>query len=421
MTAFESFRPLRSLHKRLLEPLACALLAATSFQLDAQTLSEDGKAALDAYLAGAIGTTRIPGIVALVVNKDGIVYEEAFGLMDSANGKPMTTDAIFRLASMTKPVTSALVMMLAEEGRIDVDAPVDTYLPELANLQVITTFDPEDGTYSAEPAKNAMTPRHLLTHTSGLGYTFTSDILARLMDGVPGARATSYPLLFEPGTQWHYGESTRVLGEIVEAVTGQELLAYMKTRLLDPLGMEDTTYDVPVDKNARVVTVHRSDGTQLVEQANPEGAITSPHQGDGGLSGTARDYAQFIRLILNDGTVDGKQLMKPETVALMKEAATGDVRVQRMTSTNRLTSEDFPIGAGVDTFSLGFHRTEEQLPGLRSVGSLAWAGIFNTEFWIDPERGIGAVLLMQYLPFYDDEAIEVLQGFERRVYSGLRD
>lgn len=406
--------------KPALVPFAGALLLVASFGLEAQTLGAEGAADIDRYLAKAIGTTRVPGMVALVVNRDGIIYEKAFGLMDSANKEPMRTDAIFRLASMTKPVTSTLVMMLAEEGRIDVDAPVGNYLPQLADLEVMTSFHLEDGTYTAEAARNAMTTRHLLTHTSGLGYTFTSDILVKLMSGVPGARATDYPLLFEPGTQWHYGESTRVLGELVESVSGQELLAFMQQRLLDPLGMHDTTYDVPADKNARVVTVHRSDGTQLVEQPNPDGAITSPHQGDGGLSGTARDYAQFIRLILNDGTVDGQLLLKPETVALMKAAATGDVRVQRMASTNRLTSEDFPIGAGVDTFSLGFHRTEQQLPGLRSVGSLAWAGIFNTEFWIDPQHGIGAVLLMQYLPFYDADAIEVLQGFEQRIYSNLR-
>ncbi|HEY0962052.1 MAG TPA: serine hydrolase domain-containing protein [Pseudomonadales bacterium] len=423
MTTFKASRARVSgrICRSPITPLAAALIISASFNLDAQTLSDEGKAEVGAYLADAIGTTRVPGMVALVVNKDGIVYEEAFGLMDSDNATPMTTDAIFRLASMTKPVTSALVMMLAEEGKLDIDAPVGTYLPELANPQVFASFNPDDGTYTAQPARNAMTARHLLTHTSGLGYTFTSDILARLMDGVPGARATSYPLLFEPGTQWHYGESTRVLGDIVEAVTGEELFAYMKARLLDPLGMADTTYDVPADRNARVVTVHRSDGTQLVEQPNPDGAITSPHQGDGGLSGTARDYAQFIRLILNDGTVDGRQLMKPETVALMKEPGSNGVRVQRMESTNTLTSEDFPIGAGVDTFSLGFQRTEEQADGMRSVGSLAWAGIFNTEFWIDPERGIGGVLLMQYLPFYDDDAIEVLQGFERRVYGGLRE
>jgi CubicO group peptidase (beta-lactamase class C family) len=333
----------------------------------------------------------------------------------------MTTDAIFRLASMTKPVTSTLIMMLVEEGKVDLDAPVSTYLPALANPEVFTSFNLDTGEYTSEPAKNEMTVRHLLTHTSGLGYTFTSAELLKLMTGVEGARATSYPLLFEPGTQWRYGESTRVLGEVVEAVTGQELQAYMKARVLDPLQMDDTIYDVPAAKNSRVVTVHRDDGTQLVEVPNPEGAITSPHQGDGGLSGTARDYAQFIRFVLNDGTVDGKQLMKPETVELMSESGTGEVRVGLMDSTNNLLSEDFPVGAGTDTYALGFQRTEEQLPGLRSVGSLAWAGIYNTEFWIDPEKNIGGVLLMQYLPFYDKDAIAVLQGFERRIYSNLQE
>jgi CubicO group peptidase (beta-lactamase class C family) len=169
------------------------------------------------------------------------------------------------------------------------------------------------------------------------------------------------------------------------------------------------------------VTVHRDDGTQLVEQVNPEGVIASPVQGDGGLSGTARDYAQFIRLFLNDGTLNGQQLMQAETVALMGESGTGAVRVGLMDSTNNLLSEDFPVGAGVDTYAHGFQRTEEQMPGLRSVGSLAWAGIFNTEFWIDPEREIGGILLMQYLPFYDADAIEVLQGFEQRIYGNLQE
>jgi CubicO group peptidase (beta-lactamase class C family) len=213
-----------------------------------------------------------------------------------------------------------------------------------------------------------------------------------------------------------------VLGEIVEAVSGQELFAFMQTRILDPLHMNDTSYDIPALKNSRVVTVHRSDGTGLIENPNPAGEITSPHNGDGGLSGTARDYAQFIRLFLNEGSVDDSgRLLQPASIALMGQGHTGDVKVQLMHSTNKLTSEDFPVGAGVDTYGLGFQRTEAQMPGLRSVGSLAWAGIYNTEFWIDPEREIGAVLMMQFLPFYDAAAITVLQGFEQRIYSNLEE
>ncbi|HTQ99420.1 MAG TPA: serine hydrolase domain-containing protein [Candidatus Acidoferrum sp.] len=394
------------------------LLAVTT---DAQTLAPQGKNAIDSYLQNAIKTTHVPGMVALVVNKDGIVYEQSFGLRDVANKKPMTNDAIFRLASMTKPITSTGIMMLVEQGKIDLDAPAAKYLPALAKPKVLTSWKAEDGTYTAEPAKHEYTVRQLLTHTSGLGYTFTSDFLAKVMT-MPGARATQLPLLFEPGTKWNYGESTRVLGEIIEAVSGQELSAYLDAHILKPLHMDDTSYDIPAAKNARVVTTHRLDNGKLVEVPNPGGAITAAHQGDGGLSGTARDYAQFIRLILNDGKLgDSGQLLKPTTLATMEQSGTNGVKVGLMKSTNKTLSEDFPLGAGVDTYALGFQRTEQQAaPNMRSVGSLAWAGIYNTEFWIDPQRKIGAVLLMQYLPFYDKDAIDVLQGFESRVYSNLK-
>jgi methyl acetate hydrolase len=400
--------------------LSATLLASA---LHAQSLDAQGKAELDRYLSDAIKTTHIPGMVALVVNKDGVVYEQAFGLMDSANKKPMTTDAIFRLASMTKAVTSMGIMQLVEEGKVDLDAPASKYLPALANQKVYTSYDVATGKSTAVPVKNEFTVRQLLTHTSGLGYTFTSDILVKEMTGVTNARATALPLLFEPGTQWHYGESTRVLGEIIEAVSGKELAAFLDERLLGPLHMSDTSYDVPANKNSRVATVHRSDGSKLIENPNAAGTISSPHQGDGGLSGTARDYGQFIRLYLNGGSVgDSGNLIKPETLALMGQSGTNGVKVQLMHSTNKLTSEDFPLGAGVDTYALGFQRTEQQAgPNSRSVGSLAWAGIFNTEFWIDPQKEIGAVLLMQYLPFYDKAAIEVLQGFEQRIYQHLKD
>ena len=285
---------------------------------------------------------------------------------------------------------------------------------------MFTSFNAVDGSYKSVPAKNPMTVRRLLTHTSGLGYGFTSDIINKLTNGDFNVRATAFPLLFEPGTQWHYGESTAVLGDIIQAVTGKELSVFLAERLLNPLHMHDTSFDTAADKNARVVTVHLRDGARMEETPNPPGVIAAPHRGDGGLNATARDYAQFIRLILNEGhIVGGAQLLKPATVKLMGQNHTAPVKVQLMHSTNKGLSEDFPLGAGVDSYALGFQRTEVQVPGMRSVGSLAWAGIYNTEFWIDPKKGIGAVLMMQYLPFYDDDAIKVLQGFESRVYRSL--
>jgi methyl acetate hydrolase len=396
----------------------CLLFAAIQGAF-AQTLSPAGIDALDNYLQNAIGTTRIPGMVALVTNGEEVIYERAFGLMDTANRKAMTPDAIFRLASMTKAVTSAGIMLLVEEGKVALDAPASTYLPDLQPPGILERFT--DTGYEAQPANRQMTVRQLLTHTSGLGYTFTSEFLNKFQSTTPANRATQLPLLFEPGTGWQYGESTRVLGEIIEAVSGQELAAFLDARLLAPLGMLDTGYDIPAAKNSRVVTVHRFDGTSLNEVPNPAGVISSPHQGDGGLSGTASDYAQFIRLFLNDGMAGMNRLLATETVDLMGQNHTAPVTVALMHSTNNLTSEDFPLGAGVDSYGLGFQRTESQVPGMRSVGSLAWAGIYNTEFWIDPDKQIGAVLMMQYLPFYDADAISVLQGFEQRIYANLQD
>ena len=397
----------------------CAVIL--SCHAGAQSFDASAIAELDGYLEQAIGSTRIPGMVALVTNGEGIIYERAFGLMDTANDKAMSTDAIFRLASMTKAITSTAIMMLVEDGNVELDAPVARYLPGFDDLQILDSYEQDGSGYEAHPASTAMTVRQLLTHTSGLGYTFTSDFLNRYQAGTPGNSATELPLLFEPGTGWQYGESTRVLGNIVEAVTGQDLLEFMEARLLGPLNMDDTTYDVPAVKNNRVVTVHRFDGSRLIEVPNPPGEISSPHNGDGGLSGTASDYASFIRLYLNEGMTGETRLLQTATVELMGQNHTAPVKVTLMNSTNHLTSEDFPLGAGVDSYSLGFQRTESQVPGMRSVGSLAWAGIYNTEFWIDPARNIGGVLLMQYLPFYDAEAIEVLQGFEQRVYAGLED
>ncbi len=397
-----------------------ALLLAFATTVQAQNLSMTGRYELDRYLSEAVSESPIPGLVALVTNGDRVIYHSAFGLMGTAGSKAMTRDAIFQIASMTKPVTSLAVMMLVEEGRVGLDDPIENYLPELANREVFSEFDLETGDYRSRPAERSITVRQLLTHTSGLGYTFDSPELAKALGVNPQATATTLPLLHEPGEKWTYGESTRVLGRLVEAVTGQELFAFMQERILGPLQMHDTDFDIPAEKNARTVTVHRTDGTTLVEQPNPAGVISSPHNGDGGLASTADDYSHFIRLFLNGGVTDsGQRLISADTVDNIDRNHMGNLTVRQMPTTSRLISEPFPLGAGVDTFGLGFQITEQQLPYSRSPGSMAWAGIFNTEFWIDREKNIGAVLMMQYLPFYDARAVEVLQGFEHRIYQNL--
>jgi CubicO group peptidase (beta-lactamase class C family) len=398
--------------------LALISIAFLSFDATAQ-LSDAARGQIDAYLSEAVATTKIPGLVALVTDANGVMYEGAFGFQGVAESKPMSVDSIFRIASMTKPVTSAAVMMLVDQGKVRLDDPIERHLPALANRQVIETVR-EDGTYTARPAKQLMTVRHLMTHSSGLAYGFSNETLYKLTGGNFGASAQTLPLVHEPGERWTYGESTRVLGSLVEALSGESLDNYLESHMFAPLGMRDTAYTVPTQKIGRLATVHRMTDQGLVEEANAE-TVTSPDNGDGGLNSTAADYAAFIRMILNDGVAaDGTRILSAESVEAMGQHHMGSVRVSLQRATMPMLSRDFPLGAGRDGFGLGFQVTgEHRDAGTRAPGSMSWAGIFNTEFWIDPANGIGGVLLMQYLPFYDEDAIATLQGFERRVYESL--
>lgn len=397
--------------------LVLALIAIAPFPVHAQHRLPNA-AAIDAYLDEVQARANIPGgIVAMVTDADGVIYSRATGKQDVTRDVPMAVDTIFRIASMTKPVTSVAVMMLVQEGDIGLDDPVSDYLPAFEELEVFATFNPADKTYTTRPATTPMTIRHLLTHTSGLGYSFDSEILAALLE--PGASATRLPLLHDPGAKFTYGESTRVLGTLVEEVSGQPLEEFLRERIFVPLDMSDTFYDVPPSRTNRVATIHRTTPQGFVEDPNPA-EVTSPRNGDGGLSSTAGDYVKFIQMFLNGGRApDGTRLLSEATVQLIGQNHSR-VLVELQPTTNPALSQPFPLGAGRDSYGLGFQITGKHNDAFaRSPGSMAWAGIFNTEFWIDPARGVGAVLLMQYLPFYDAAAIEALQGFEQRVYQGL--
>lgn len=402
--------------RRPLVLLAVLLLA----PLHASAAGLSDSAEIDAYLEQTIATTKIPGVVAMVADGDHVLYSGAFGSRDVAHHTAVTVDSIFRLASMTKPVTSVAVMMLVEKGSIALDDPISKYLPGFEHPEVFVTFDPNDKSFTKRPAKSPITIRHLLTHTSGLGYAFSNPTLAALIGTDPNASATSFPLLHDPGTKWTYGESTRVLGKLVEAVSHQPLDQFVAEHIFKPLEMDDTFYVVPSAKRDRVVTVHRTTENGLVETPNPE-KIDAPVLGDGGLHSTVADYVKFMQMFLHEGRApNGTRLLSADSVKQMSRSQTGNVHVELQPTANEALSKPFPLGAGRDTYGLGFQVTGSPAdPGMRSPGSLSWAGIFNTEFWIDPSRKICAVLLMQYLPFYDPAAIDTLQGFERRVYAGL--
>jgi len=381
--------------------------------------SARGQAApIDKVLANAVMRGDVPGVVAMATDRRGILYQGAFGVADVANPRLLTVDAIFRIASMTKPVTSVAAMQLVEQGRLRLDDPVTKYLPELANLKVFESFDGRTGAYAVRPATTTLTVRHLLTHTSGLGYNFTSPVV-RDFKPRDGEQYAAGPLLFEPGAQWLYGTSTDWVGRLVESISGKTLDAYVRERILGPLGMVDTFYNVPENKQHRLVTVHRrrSDGSFEVDPNQPPIAVTR-FGGGGGLASTATDYARFLQMLLNGGTSGGSRILSAETVALMGRSHIGDVSVHAVKTAMPQRSSDFSFVAdGRDKWGLGFLITADQREGTRSAGSLSWGGINNTYFWVDPSRGVAGVILMQFLPFADTKALGVYEAFERGVYE----
>jgi CubicO group peptidase (beta-lactamase class C family) len=400
-------------------------LAAPSRAASADHGSDGSAAALSKVLADAVERHDTPGVVGLIVDRNGVLFEGAAGRLDtSAAGAPLPVDAIFNIASMTKPVTSVAVMMLLEQGKLSLEDPVSKYLPGFDHLQVITRFNDADGTYETRPATHVMTLRHLLTHTSGIGYGFSSPILARLSEGNE-KKEWEFPLLHEPGEKWTYGASTRVLGLIVEKITGETLEAYDQEHIFRPLGMVDTSYAVPADKRARLIHVYdHVDGSfnERKPLGSPPAAVpTPPFRGDGGLYSTARDYGRFMRMLLNEGRLGNVRILSAKSVRLMASNQIGPVFVSRQPVGIPAFSKPFPLGAGHDKFGLGFQVTgaSADTAKYRHAGSLSWAGIFNTEFWIDPRSGLAGVLLMQYLPFYDDAAIRTLRDFEAVTYQQL--
>jgi methyl acetate hydrolase len=384
--------------------------------------SPSATAALAGVLARAVERGDTPGVVGLVVNRDGVVFEGASGKLDVARDLPLRTDAIFNIASMTKPVTSVAIMMLLEQGKLALDDPVSKYLPGFDKPEVITKFNAADGTYQTRPAKRSIRLRDLLTHTSGIGYGFSNPIVARLQQGNHKAE-WELPLLYDPGERWTYSASTRVLGLIVEKISGESLEAYYQEHIFIPLGMHDTSFAVPAAKQPRLITVYSHEDGKF--QQRPVGTVpstpTPPYLGDGGLYSTAGDYGKFIRMLLNHGRLGDVKILSAKSVALMSRNQIGAVFVSQQPAANPALTRPFPLGAGRDKFGFGFQVTGAGEDGVkyRSPGSLSWAGIYNTEFWIDPKQGIGGVLMMQYLPFYDEAALRTLRDFEAAVYERL--
>ncbi|HLH42504.1 MAG TPA: serine hydrolase domain-containing protein [Bryobacteraceae bacterium] len=381
-----------------------------------------GRAGMDVILREGIARRKIPCVAAMVASADQILYAGAFGKRDAESGVDVTPDSIFAIASMTKAITSAAAMQLVERGKVTLEEPVFKHLPELAKLDVLEGFD-EAGKPRLRPARKAVTLRHLLTHTSGFAYDTWDESMMKYNALHPlarGAVAPLTPLIFEPGTRWQYGTGLDWTGKLVEAVSGQTLEAYFQANILGPLGMKDTSFIVPEEKFHRLVSAYQRQSTgELKQNARSLPTRPSAFNGGGGLYSTAGDYIRFMQMILRKGRGNGNvRILEAKTVETMSSNQTGNIAAGRLKSYAPERSADVDFHPGfTDRYTYGFLLNPVAYEGGRSAGSLAWAGIYNTFYWIDPRKSICATILMQFLPFVDAEATGLLREFERAVYS----
>lgn len=400
------------IEKRILLTVFCALAC-----VSCESTNVDSP--IDSILASGVETGRIPGVVAIAATSDGIIYEGAAGHRDISGNEKMTVDTITRIASMTKAITSVAVMQMVERGEIELDRPVGEYMPQLGEVDVLEGFDADDNPI-LRPAKTSATVRQLLTHTSGYVYELwnkNAALYASVRNG-DGDGPFDVPLASDPGTKWEYGISTDILGALVEAVSGQTLDDYFREHIFNPVKMSDTYFIVPEEKLPRFATAYaKSDQAELtpIPYSRPSGDTFS---GGGGLRSTARDYIRFLQAILNGGELDGVQVLSAASVDLMGQNHIGELEAAgpAVTTRPKLSNNFDFMPDSVDKFGLGFLINTDPIPGGRSAGSLAWAGLYNSYYWIDREKGICGVLITQILPFYDADVLALFNEFEKAVY-----
>jgi methyl acetate hydrolase len=381
-------------------------------------------APIDECLRAGIANRKIPAAAARVASGRGILYAGAFGERDSS-GVPVTNDSIFSIASMTKAITTVAALQLVEQGKVKLEGPAAEYLPQLAHLEVLDGFDPQSGKPILRPAKTQVTLKHLLTHTSGFCYDMWDGRMLQYAKSTSapaasGAAAPVTPLMFEPGTGWQYGTGIDWTGRLVEGVSGMSLEDYFQTRILRPLEMADTSYILAAGKFDRLVSSwHREAGGALKQDDRKPPAPPKSYNGGGGLYSTTADYVRFMQMILGEGRgVSGARILEAATVRSMEVNQIGALTAGKMKSYRPETTSDVDIQPGfTEKWGLGFLINTTAYQKGRSAGSLAWAGLFNTFYWIDPRRSLCAVLMMQFLPFVDKEAVGLLGDFERAVYG----
>jgi methyl acetate hydrolase len=379
-----------------------------------------------APLRRAVESGDVPGVAAAAATADGVIFQEAFGTRDLVTGEPMTPDTVVWIASMTKAVTGACAMQLVEQGKLSLDTDSAEVLPELRSVQVLDGFD-ADGKPRLRVPKRSITLRHLLTHTSGHAYGMWNANIERYTQttGIPAIitcqnAALLLPLASDPGEKWEYGIAIDWVGKAVEAASGQTLSRYMQDNIINPLGMTDTGFKIGAAQRQRLAKIHARTPEGLVSTDTELPQDPEFHMGGGGLYSTVGDYLKFAQMILHEGTFNRARVLRPETVAVMSQNAMGDLVCNAMKTAVPAFTNDVDFIAGMK-WGLSFLINPEPLPTGRSAGSLAWAGLANSYYWIDPKRKVAGVYATQVLPFFDDKAVQAFTAFETAVYDALRE
>ncbi|MBI1250313.1 MAG: serine hydrolase [Alphaproteobacteria bacterium] len=383
-------------------------------------------ASVQTALDKAAASGALAGAVAMCADRGGVIFEGAAGRRSVAADAPMTSDTTFWIASMTKALTSTAAAMLAERGALDLDAPAKHYIPAIGDIGVLTGFDANGRPITRAP-RRPVTARALLTHSAGFGYElFSADVEKSISAlGLPpmleGKRATlTAPLIFDPGERWEYGVNTDWAGLLVEAVSGKTLGQFLSENIFLPLGMSSTAFAPNDDMRARQAGMHvRLPDGALAPMPFEMSPVADYESGGGGLYSTAGDYLTFLQMILHGGKCSGNRLLSAETVTALSTNQMGDLRVRPIPS-NTPMSRDSEFFPGMEkSWSLAFMINHERAPTGRAAGSLAWAGLANSFYWIDPATGVCGVFLAQLVPFADDRAIAAYLDFETAVYDAL--
>jgi CubicO group peptidase (beta-lactamase class C family) len=377
---------------------------------------------IDAFTQRYIDDEMVAGTVTLVARRGKVVHFSAQGMKDVERNQPMTTDTIFRMASMTKPIASVALMMLYEEGYFQLDDPISDWLPEFKNMMV--EVEQSDGSIRLEPVKTPINFTHILTHTAGLMNSYRGDIaryseVARVQGDEKldswTERLATLPLRYEPGTRWEYSAATSVVGRLVEVISGDDLDTFFRERIFEPLQMKDTYFYLPPDKVNRFATLYGPDadnGNRMMltevgdERSNYVSGPRAFFSGAGGLVSTAHDYVRFQQMMLNGGELDGVRLLGSKTVELIFANHTGDLPL-------------WLSGPGMG-FSLGYSVVLDRAVAHTSdtEGSVSWGGAFGTLFWIDPEEELVAIILTQIRPY---SHIRLREGFHNVVNQAIVD